>query len=180
MLLSGGGNDLAGSEFHTLLNHALSAHPGFNASIVKGVIDQRLRDAYITILSQLTRLCAGTLGRTLPILVHGYDYPVPDGRGFAGGFWFLPGPWLEPGLRRKGYLEKPQYAAFAAALIDRFNKMLHDVTKLPVFPHVSFIDLRGTLSNGPDYKKWWANELHPTPRGFQAIGAKFAEVLKAL
>ena len=47
-------------------------------------------------LSAVTAACQDLLGAPVPILLHGYDYPVPDGRGFLGGWGPLPGPWLEP------------------------------------------------------------------------------------
>ena len=55
VLLSGGGNDLAGLEFGALLNHSVSPHIGFNDRVVDGVIDERLRDAYITTLTSRFR-----------------------------------------------------------------------------------------------------------------------------
>jgi hypothetical protein len=42
------------------------------------------------------------LGQPIPIVTHGYDYALPDGQGYLGGFWLLPGPWLEPGFRKIG------------------------------------------------------------------------------
>src|SRR5882724_3680233 len=74
ILLSGGGNDVAGDEFAILLNHARSSIAGFNDSIVTGVIDQRARNAYTTILSAITAICEALLGHPVPIVVHGYDY----------------------------------------------------------------------------------------------------------
>src|SRR5687768_13150280 len=56
ILLSGGGNDIAGDEFAILLNHAASTLPPFNENILTGVIDVRLRTAYAKILSTLTAL----------------------------------------------------------------------------------------------------------------------------
>jgi len=85
ILLSGGGNDLAGTEFGVLLNHAASPIPGLNDQVVTGVIDRRVRAAYITILAAITHICQQWIGQPLPILIHGYDYAVPDGRGFLGG-----------------------------------------------------------------------------------------------
>jgi hypothetical protein len=64
--------------------------PGFNDQVVSGIIDQRVKIAYVTILSAVTQICEERLNRKLPILVHGYDYPVADGRGFAGGWGFCP------------------------------------------------------------------------------------------
>jgi lysophospholipase L1-like esterase len=180
ILLSGGGNDVAGDEFGMLLNHATSAIAGLNDQVVTGVIDQRVRLAYVTILNAITRVCQARLGRTLPILMHGYDYPVPDGRGFLGGWWFLPGPWLEPGFREKGFARLPVRITLAKELIDRFNAQLQAVASLSVFPHVTYVDLRGTLSVGADYRTWWDNELHPTRVGFERVTQRFADALAAL
>jgi lysophospholipase L1-like esterase len=180
VLVSGGGNDVAGDQFAMLLNHAASAIAGLNAQVLQGVIDERVRTAYVTMLSAVTEVCTRKIGRPLPILVHGYDFPVPDGRGFLGGWWFLPGPWLEPGFREKGYANLNQRIQLARELIERFNAMLGGIARLPDFAQVHYIDLRNTLSTGPDYQDWWANELHPTERGFRRIADRFAAVLQGL
>jgi hypothetical protein len=179
VLLSGGGNDIAGDEFAMLLDHARSAAPGLNDDVVSGIIGRRVRNAYIMILQKITDVCVGKTGAPAPILVHGYDYAVPDGRGFMGGWGPLPGPWLEPGFRAKGFGELRTRVAMIANVIDRFNAMLKKVAAL--FPHVYHIDLRGSLSNKPaDYKNWWANELHPTEPGFRRVAAKFERKLRTL
>jgi hypothetical protein len=177
ILLSGGGNDVAGDEFFMLLNHASSANPGLNEDIVRGVIDVRIRDAYIALVSAVTELCIKTTGHTIPILVHGYDWPVPDGRGFGDGWPIpgLPGPWLRPGFIRKGFMNLTGNQETMRLLIDRFNKMVKSVAS--GFSHVRFVDLRGTLPGGSTYQDWWANELHPTKRGFAAVAARFADAI---
>lgn len=180
ILLSGGGNDLAGKEFGMLLNHFASAIAGLNDSIVEGVIDERAKMAYITIISKVTRVCQQRIGQSLPIIIHGYDYSVPDGRGFLGGWWFLPGPWLEPGFREKGFSQLQDRINLAKDLIDRFNEMLQDVASLPNFNHVHYIDLRGILSVSSNYKDDWANELHPTEDGFEKVTAQFAQTIASL
>ncbi len=185
ILLSGGGNDLAGDEFAILLNHADSAAPGLNDQVVSGLVDERLRFAYVSWVTEVTSLCMDQLGRPLPILVHGYDYSIPDGRGFWGGLGPLPGPWLEPGFREKGYVpEDDPDGRFEAnrrdivkELIDRFNTMLEELPGVPGLEHVTHVDLRGTLRTDETYKDWWANELHPTATGFAAVAAKFAAAL---
>ncbi len=180
VLLSGGGNDVAGSEFGMLINHARSPVAGLNQQILNGVVGERVYVAYVTILSAITRLCEQRLNRSIPILIHGYDYPVPDGRGFLGGWGPLPGPWLEPGFREKGHDEMKVRIALAKQLIDHFNAMLQSIVSLPDFSHVKYVDLRNTLSIGKDYKKDWANELHPTPAGFTRVTDRFATELAAL
>ena len=180
ILLSGGGNDVAGDTFGTLLNHAASVRPGLSRAVLAGVIDERIADAYLFLLAALTRLARGRTGRTIPIVVHGYDYPVPDGRGFAGGWGPLPGPWLQPGYREKGFADLDENTRSAARFVDRFNAMLRRVAATGGFEHVRYLDLRGTLSNGPSYRTWWANELHPTGRGFERVAAKFAALIASL
>ena len=66
-----------------------------------------------------------------------------------------------------------------------FNAMLQTVAN--GFPNVHYVDLRGTLSNGANYKAWWANELHPTgdtlfgsKDGFLSVATKFEAVLANL
>jgi hypothetical protein len=180
ILLSGGGNDLAGTEFGMLLDHARSAAAGLNEQVASGIIDQRGRLAYITILSAVTEICREWIERPLPILVHGYDYPVPDGRGFLGGWALLPGPWLEPGFRVKGFARMQVRKAIVRDLVDRFNTMLQGVAALPEFSHVTYVDLRKTLSTGRNYKQDWENEMHPTVNGFRLVTDRFVEVLNGL
>ena len=180
ILLSGGGNDIAGDEFAILLNHAASGLPIINQDIVRGVVDIRLRNAYTFLISGLTELATRILGRSIPILLHGYDYPIPDGRGFLGGFFVLPGPWLEPGFHKKGYGDEAANAKVMRDLMDSFNAMLKSLRTAPEFAHVTYLDLRGTLKADSTYKKDWANELHPTARGFATVAAKFAAAIDAL
>jgi hypothetical protein len=180
ILLSGGGNDVAGDEFGVLINHASSATPGLNADIVRDVLEDRIRHAYIAIIAAVTKLCREQTGSTIPIIVHGYDRPVPDGRGFAGGWGPLPGPWLEPGFRGKGFEDLNVTTRIVGELIDGFNRMLRSVAGTAGFEHVRYLDLRGTLPNGPAYKTWWANELHPTKRGFGAVADRFAATIERL
>jgi lysophospholipase L1-like esterase len=180
ILLSGGGNDVAGPEFGMLLNHAGSKLPPLNDQVVAGVVDQRMRLALVTMIEAISQICIQWLTRPLPILLHGYDYPVPDGRGVFGGWGPLPGPWLAPGFGEKGYAPGAARTAIAAQLIDRLNQMLAGVAALPDFGHVGWIDLRGTLSNGKDYKKSWDNELHPTSAGFDRVALHFAAAINRI
>jgi lysophospholipase L1-like esterase len=180
ILLSGGGNDIAGDEFAILLNHAASSLPPLNEDIVRGVIDVRLRAAYASIISGLTTIADSYLNRRIPIITHGYDYPVPDGRGFLGGWWKLPGPWLQPGFVRKGYNDLTKNTTVVEQLIDRFNEMLAAISAHRQFSHVHYLDLRKTLRRDNTYKKFWANELHPTAGGFDLVTKKFADIIESL
>jgi lysophospholipase L1-like esterase len=178
ILLSGGGNDIAGEEFGMLLNHASSPIAGLNEDVVRGVVDVRIRTACVAIIAAITGICRRYLGRAVPIVTHGYACPVPDGRGFLGGFWILPGPWLEPGFREKGFGDRAVNTAIMQDLIGRFNAMLQSVAAQ--FAHVHYLDLRPVLPNDSRYRTYWANELHPSTRGYALVANEFATAISAL
>jgi hypothetical protein len=188
VLVSGGGDDIAGDEFGRLINNIDLSIAGWNDQVLAGVIDTRIASAYRMMFASINALCQKELGRTFPVLVHGYDYPVPDGRGFLGGWGPLPGPWLKPGFDEKLFVDIAATTQMMVVLIDRFNTMLQNLVRGPGFENVRYVDLRGTLSNAPgNYKDWWANELHPTgggflggSDGFAAVAAKFQAVLSQL
>ena len=180
ILLSAGGNDVAGNEFRVLLNHRDSGLPPLSDAVVRGVVEERVRFALASVLGAVTELSRHYFGAALPIVVHGYDYPVPDGRGYLGGFWLLPGPWMEPGFRQKGYRDLAERAAIARALIDRFNGVLASLPAQRGLTHVRVADLRGALPGtlvGRRYRRWWENELHPTARGFERVAARIAAAI---
>jgi hypothetical protein len=185
VLVSGGGDDVAGSEFGMLLNNAFGTIAGWDDAVVDGVLNVRIKTAYVDMLGNITEMCVQMFKKTIPILVHGYDYPVPDGRGFLGG-WPFPGPWLDPGFREKNFpndddADLQTRIAMMKTTMDKFNVMVGSLAAYPDLAHVRYIDLRGTLSTQlNDYKAWWANELHPTERGFEMVTNKFAAVLAAL
>ena len=183
ILLSGGGNDIAGNELGVVLNHKQSGLPAVNEDVARGVIVGRLRVAMASLIGAISELSRQAFGRTLPVLVHGYDYPVPDGRGYIGGFWVLPGPWLEPAFRLKGYADMNERVRVMIDLIDRFNEMVASLPGQPGLEHVIYVNVRRTLSNeleGKRYKKLWANELHPTDLGFKTVAAEFHKIIATL
>lgn len=178
ILLSGGGNDIAGEEFAILLNHAASGLPVLNDRIVSGVIDERVKFAMVSVISSVTTLSRRHFGRAIPIVLHGYGYAVPDGRGYLGGAWILPGPWLRPGFIQKGYANLRANADVLVQLIDRFNAMLQTIPGGADFSHVTYLDLRPTLTNDmARYKSAWGDELHPTKPGFEAVAKQFADAI---
>jgi hypothetical protein len=189
ILVSGGGDDIAGKEFGMLINNIdLVPIPGWNDQVIAGVIDSRIAAAYRLMIVSINSLCQKNLGRTFPILVHGYDYPVPDGRGLLGGGGLLPGPWLKPGFDEKLFGDINVNTQMMTTVIDRFNTMLQNLVQEPGFQNVTYIDLRKTLSNSQaNYKNWWANEIHPNADGifggsdgWGALAAKFQAVLATL
>lgn len=102
-----------------------------------------------------------------PIFIHGYDYPVPDGRGFVLDP-VTSGPWLKPAMDRAGVDPDLQFRiALTRLLIDKLN----DLFALFEDPanDVSYIDTRDVLRTDRNYQKDWDNEMHPTRAGFRKI-----------
>jgi lysophospholipase L1-like esterase len=170
VLLSGGGNDIAGPEFFSFVNNALSNLQNPNAAVLDGVVSQTFMKAYEDLIQTITAK-AQQMGGSLPIFVHGYDYPWPDGRGFT--LFNLVGPWFEDTFNKKNYPYAGDPAKLqvrhdiVAVFIDSFNKML--ATLAAMYPGVvHHVDLRGTLQT----KDEWANELHPTNDGFGKLADK--------
>ena len=116
------------------------------------------------------------------MVIHGYDYPVPDGRGYLGGWFVLPGPWLEPGFRRKGFGDLAERTRIMEVLINRYNEMLSSVAGSAPLAHLHYVNLRNTLPNElpKTYRQWWNDELHPTEKGFGLVAAKLHGVIKTL
>jgi hypothetical protein len=182
-LFSGGGNDIAGEEFFSFVNHAASHLANPNAEVVHGVVTATFQKAYEDMIDVL-QAEAQREHIKLPIFVHGYDYPWPDGRGAVA--LGIAGPWFDPTFRKKGYpfdSHGPQHQQQLASrrtilnqFIDAFNKML-DAIEAKYTGIVHRVPLLGTLPNIDQ----WANELHPTNAGFLAIAWEFnSELYKVL
>jgi hypothetical protein len=58
--------------------------------------------------------------------------------------------------------------------------MIEALVGLPGFSHVHYLDLRKTLNHDTTYKQFWANELHPSARGFELVTDKFAKLIDTL
>ena len=183
ILLSGGGNDIAGEELVMLLNHANSGlHPVSN-TMLDEIMNVRMRTAYISLIGAVTKLSKEYFKKEIPILVHGYDYPVPDNRGVLGGFWVLPGPWLHPSFSKKGHIHFSKNIDDMEKIINELNVMLRNLANDDKLRHVHFVELTGTLSRelrNEQYKHDWTDELHPTRSGFRDIAKKFEKVLLTL
>ena len=128
----------------------------------------------------------------VPILIHAYDHPIPDGRPLLDpeGHVF-DGPWLQPVFIKSGY-NMPVYPTSSAdltrardvmrRLIDRLNAMVagfaDDNRK------IYHVNLTGTLAahygDPANYATLWNNELHANDAGFDLLAAVIAAKLRGL
>jgi hypothetical protein len=176
VLISCGGNDVAGI-FAVLLNHSRAQPllPVLNEPIVQGLLDVRVKAAISSLIASVNGFAHAYFSQSIPILIHGYGFPVPDGRGFP--VLNLAGPWLKPGFAAKGYVTAdPQSDAELQAnadvmkvLIKRFNDMLASVAQ-QFGGVVKHVDLSGVFSNvvaGKAYQGDWRDEMHATTDAYK-------------
>ncbi len=170
-LLSGGGNDLLGEAFATLIRDAPDGS--------KTGPDRYLTDAFQTTLTavldrykRILRLVH--LGYPeVRVLVHGYDYVIPSGAEK------LPGSssWMGEVLNKRGITATTEREGISRHIIDGFNEQLRTVAAQ--YPNVTYLDLRGTVRRTDRLADYWYDEIHPNDKGFLSLSSKFvAEINK--
>lgn len=179
LLLSAGGNDVAGDEFFSFINNARSGLPPLNAGVLDAVVNGTFKTAYQYLIKTALD-AASSLGLKMPVFTHSYDYPWPDGRPFVGFLWWKVGPWFDHSFNEKSYrntsaAELKVRHDIVVKFIDALNDMLSALAASPTYRGKLFhVDLRGTLRTESE----WANELHPRNPGFQLLAAKIDSALQ--
>ena len=169
-LFSGGGNDVAGEEFASFLNHKHSHLAALRHDYVRYMIHTVFKKYYKDLIAKVKAVSPGT-----HIVTHGYGRTVPTGKGVKKFFKTWAGPWLRPRLAEKRILDAAEQRRIAFKMIDEFNKMLKGVDKENAkFTHG--IDLRTELD--PD--KDWANELHLKNAAFARVASIFHDTIQTL
>jgi hypothetical protein len=176
LLVSGGGNDLVIKEWIRTLfvEEQGQADP---ASLIDDDVWQaqieRFQAAYQEIVDDFTS--AG-----ITVVVHGYDYLIPTGKGVLFDFW-RGKPWVQPALIEKGIVDPARQRFLGHKIVEDFNdRVVKPLDTGDRFPDgrktVVYVDCRGAIT--PESE--WANELHPTKRGFEEVAARFVPLLHDL
>lgn len=164
VFLSGGGNDVAGTDdLPQLLKADCSGAQDADACFKAG--EPRRTAARLTGYLQAVHDVVQALIPGTPVLVHGYDYAVPNGKGFLGL-----GQWLREPMDRVGVPRQLQRDV-VRRLIDALGQAQDDAMR----PTFLAVNTRGTLEDAD-----WANELHPTPGGFNRIARRWRQPLREL
>jgi hypothetical protein len=103
----------------------------------------------------------------MTVLVHNYDYAIPDGRALPGVRSWLKLPMDNCRIPTQGAPLAGVRRELVRDLIDRFTLCLDDVvaaSRGPGRPSIELVWSAGTLANSQ-----WANELHPRPGGFARV-----------
>jgi len=178
LMLSGGGNDIAGmSDFLRLLQddctQAQAPADCFRAGQPDAII-AKIMGAYRELILRFRAYNAAA-----PVLMHNYDYAWPTGEGVFG-----PADWLQAPMDQAKVPKVPETLRpeLFKELVNRLRKAQLLLKKDKALGPLVAVRSAGTLPNEADAKdRWWANELHPTPAGFRLLVKKaFAPELQKL
>lgn len=185
ILLGGGGNDIVQPEYSpkdTRLYQVLAEAPAdAKAGITQLALDAFIADMkghYETILDKFTTWT------DVPILLHGYDWPFPDGERATP----VHGPWLHHVFNERRVAANLKLRReIMVLLIDALNRMGEGVaqdyrSKGHKVHHMGFA---GLLESQQDFDEnnhrvYWHDELHPNDKGCRVIAAKIAGILADL
>jgi hypothetical protein len=192
LVVGGGGNDVTDSNdpgnstlFDLLVDGATTVAGALDPLKVSAFIDQELQGYYATVLQELldaTRLLQ------IPILVHAYADPIPDGRGPRVVGIPVGNAWLKPVFSLRNMADNALNTDVMRELIGRLNAMVQNVVnQLNSLgdPRLQHLDLRGKVDDRWNaqgtYKRHWEDELHPNRIGFDILAqATLDAVARAL
>jgi hypothetical protein len=161
ILVSAGGDDIAGDEFVIYLD---CVGAGLSSRI-KGAIES-VEASYQALFQFRDVHAPGT-----PIFGHCYDYAIPNGSRTIFG-----GPWLKPSLDFTSY-GYSQGLTIVKQAIDDFHTMLSGLASVAK-NNFTVVDTTNTLTRDTSHPLGWANEIHPYTTGFIALAQKFVPVLR--
>jgi hypothetical protein len=158
LLFSGGGNDLVGVDrFYKWL------HDYKSGMTAKQVINKNTLSAAFGLLSvgysELIKI-RNVHSPATKIVFHGYDFAIPNGKGVC-----FQGPWLLPGLKQRK-VPKKLHRDVVKEFLKSFNHFLLELKKNN--KNIVVVPTQGVLADNE-----WANEIHPTNKGFDKISRLF-------
>ena len=182
LILSGGGNDIAGDEFYNYLNHKDSGESDLlKVAKLEEMIHGNMRSWIVSTITKVQDINQTRLpDDKCKIFMHGYGYAYPSGKGLGFGWGpTLSGPWLQPSLLRKGITDIKVGAILAERLIDMYNEMLGSLMK-EYASEFEYVNLRGEIDRymSPANEGDWGNELHLTRRGYRKAAREFGKKIK--
>ncbi len=170
LLLSGGGNDVAGPEdFDPLIEDNCSGKRTVESCyspLQPGSLLGKIRGSYEDVIAKFRKY-----NGTAPFFTHNYEKAWPTGDGLFG-----PAKWLKVPMERARVPEKLRHPLFVDLIAQLRNAQL-DIAKATQGPGKFIpIETAGTL---PDDEDVWANELHLKPAAFKKmVKAAWIPVLK--
>jgi hypothetical protein len=169
VLISGGGNDAV--DYKLGLKADCSGLSNAEDCIDPDGLDNLMRDisGSLGLMVHDIAWAFGKQNRMADVFIHGYDYSIPDGRGFSLAGLQFGGAWLKPALdaAKVAADDMPLRTAICHLLLDKVNAVLENFDNPSQGVH--YIDCLGVLRQDANYREDWDNELHPTFSGFKKI-----------
>lgn len=173
LMLSGGGNDIAGmADFLRILADDCSKAKSVDDCYRLGQPDGIVTSIIGAYRSVIVTFRAHNPNAT--VLCHNYDYAWPTGKGVFG-----PADWLKAPMDRAKVPKALRRDVFKD-LVTRLRVAQMALAKEKGFGQIVPIASAGTMPEDDGTKdQWWANELHPTPKGFKLLAKRaFIPALK--
>ncbi|TVZ55747.1 hypothetical protein OD91_1012 [Lutibacter sp. Hel_I_33_5] len=168
-LFSGGGNDIVGGEIIGYLNHKGSNPSSLVNDYIFNEKLKRMKNSLKYLISKVS-----DSNPECEILMHGYDFPKINGKGYRFAWINIVGPWILPAMGQKGITLKSEQKSVIKHFIDGFNNMLIELdNEYPKFHH---IELRNIFKNDNE----WHNEIHLKNSGYRTIAKKYHEKITEL
>ena len=166
LVLSGGGNDIAGtSDFLRILAEDCSKAKTITecyrdtqpAEIVGAIMG-----AYRQVIAKFRHYNSDA-----PVLVHNYDYAWPTGDGLFG-----PADWLKKPMDLAKVPKKLRRDLLKDLLLQLRAGQIALTSETGVGKLIA-IESGGTMpDDAAQVDQWWANELHPTNKGWKLLAKK--------
>lgn len=169
LLFSGGGNDVAGTEFESFLNHRKGGMPAIRKTYVDFMVNTVFRKYYEDLISLVKAVSPKT-----KIVAHGYGHTIPTGNGVKFIFRTWAGPWLLPALAKKRITDLAHQNEIVFTLLDEFNDLLAELTAKNI--NFRYVDLRTVINPYTD----WVNELHLKNSAYSLAADEIDKIIKTI
>jgi hypothetical protein len=166
LVLSGGGNDIAGmDDFLRILADDCSKAKNIQQCYRAGQpndITGAIISAYRLVIAKFRHF-----NTTAPVLVHNYDFAWPTGDGLFG-----PADWLKKPMDFAKVPKALRKDLLKDLLLNLRTAQLALADEAQVGQLIA-IESGGTMPDDPaQIEQWWANELHPTMKGWKLLAKK--------
>lgn len=183
IFLSGGGNDTVKEKLKTMINPKGHADGPINRDGLKSHLALLLK-YYEFIVDEIQRVLKES-GQSVPIIVHGYDFPIPFYTSAFGGQQ----EWMQRPLIDLGYyIQTPDQSKVAdikagsmimSELIRALNNTLETRLATTARPYVHYLNLTGTVPPnwGNPSKAGWRDNMHPNELAFDRLAARLSQAI---
>ncbi len=178
ILLSGGGNDCTGATLEAVILPRGAATVLDAAKL--GALMDALQAHYRSVLQSLAQVWTDLGEDPVPVVLHGYDYPIPTANPI-GRRWLYE-PFFKRGYDCADAADQTIARGAMRQVIDAFNTRLAGLAQpASGFGFVHHERLAGTIeAQFTQPLDAWGNDLHPTSEGFALLAAKLALKIDSL